>query len=218
VAERCGHCGREGTLEHVESVVLNSVEVEVAPGPGPDDVLMCADQDVLQIRRCTVCHEPTIHRYWWLDSPWSEPDDARDYRRIHPLPRDNTQLPPRVAARYAEMLQVANLPDAFAVRAGKVLEAVCAAEGLPVTPPALDLSARLDQLASRNHSKIPPALRDQAQLVRRYRNVGGHDNDFDVEEDDVPLLRDFVEAILDYLYRGPAKLEAGREKLAERQR
>lgn len=215
MVERCGHCGREGTLKRVDSVVLNSEDVEISPAPG--EFMDVADQDVVVIAKCEVCGEPTMSRYKWLDTPWAgSEDDVRGYRRIYPLPRDISQLPKRVADRYIGMLEVAYIPDAFAVRAGKVLEAVCWDQELRVTREA-DLATRLDQLASKAHGKIPVGLRDQAHLVRKYRNVGGHDNDFDVEVDDIPIVREFVESLLDYLYIGPAKLERGLGKLRSRQ-
>lgn len=54
---------------------------------------------------------------------------------------------------------------------------------------------------------MPKALTDQAHLVRKYRNLGGHAGAWEVKEQDVPLIRGFVEALLDFLYWGPANLE-----------
>lgn len=63
---------------------------------------------------------------------------------------------------------------------------------------------------------MPAGLADQADLVRKYRNIGGHDDDIEVDADDVPLIRGFVDALLEFFYWGPAKLARGREALARR--
>ena len=100
------------------------------------------------------------------------------------------------------MLELAYEPDAFAMRAGKVLEAICSDQGYVKG----NLGPRLDKLIA--DDRLPQALGDQAHLVREYRNIGSHDDgSLDVETEDVPLIRDFVESLLDYLYWRPAKLQ-----------
>ena len=101
-------------------------------------------------------------------------------------------------------------PDAFAVRAGRLLEAVCREQGVTHGK----LYDRLTKLA--DSGDLPLALADQAHLVREYRNLGGHDSDLGVEEADVALIRGFVEALLDFFYWGPAKLARGRAELQAR--
>jgi hypothetical protein len=134
---------------------------------------------------------------------------------IYPPRRDPDVLPDHVGARYRAMLELAHAPDAFAVRAGKLLEALCADHGILRDQGArknVPLAERLNQLVS--GGAVPEALAEQARLVKDYRNLGGHDNE--VEVDDVPLLRGFVESLLDYLYWGPKKLDRGRKALQER--
>jgi hypothetical protein len=53
---------------------------------------------------------------------------------------------------------------------------------------------------------VPAPLVSQAHVVYTYRNYGGHVKEFEVEEGDVPLIRWFIDALLDFLYRGPAEL------------
>lgn len=53
---------------------------------------------------------------------------------------------------------------------------------------------------------MPAPLVSQAHVVYTYRNYGGHVKEFEVEEGDVPLIRWFIDALLDFLYRGPAEL------------
>jgi hypothetical protein len=206
MAERCGHCGREGTVEHVTNVVFAERQTEINWGArGIEEV---ADHTVLYIERCSVCGQPTLSTYRWIDG-WSDPGDL-DFNPLFPRGRDLADLPERVRDRYAKMLELLHAPDAFAVRAGRLLEAVCADQGIGKG----DLKPRIDKLVS--GGAVPQALADQAHLVRDYRNLGGHDDDHEVEAYDVPLIRGFVEALLDYLYWGPGKLARGRAALTAR--
>lgn len=219
MAERCAHCGREGTLDHVQDVTIASRPTEVLVHSGADKryIEEVEDQRVLNIRNCKVCAEPTLATYRWIDG-WSDPgDDPIDWQLIYPPHRDLDALPARVRGRYAAMLELVHAPDVFAVRAGKLLEAICADKGIlrkQGTRKNVPLHERLDQLVS--GGAVPEALAKQAHLVKDYRNLGGHDDDVEVEERDVPLLREFAESLLDYLYWGPKKLEQGRVDLESR--
>jgi hypothetical protein len=59
-------------------------------------------------------------------------------------------------------------------------------------------------------------LADQAILVTEYRNIGGHDDDREVQADDVPLIQGFVDSLLEYLYWEPAKYERAAAAFEER--
>ncbi|MEX1140697.1 MAG: DUF4145 domain-containing protein [Thermoleophilaceae bacterium] len=179
---------------------------------GGGDLEETTDQTVLLIQHCTVCDEPTLSSYRYVDG-WSDPMDFMGLKRIHPPMRNMADLPSRIRDRYGRMLELLHAPDAFAVRAGRLLEAVCMDQGVPDG----DLGPRLDQLAGRKGGRIlPRALADQAHLIREFRNLGGHDGDVEVEARDVPLIRDFAEGLLEFLYWGPAKLERGRQALQQR--
>jgi hypothetical protein len=123
---------------------------------------------------------------------------------LYPERRDLDDLPERVSARYTAMLELLHAPDAFAVRAGRLLETVCADQGVERTKEHRDLALRLDALVARGD--VPKPLADQAHLVREYRNLGGHDAEMEVEDQDVPLIRGFVESLLDFLCWSPANL------------
>jgi hypothetical protein len=162
--------------------------------------------------RCTRCKEVTLVRYT-LTNGSSGGGRVCDSERIFPEPRPVEDLPERVRTRYAKMLELAYEPDAFAMRAGKVLEAICNEQGLATG----NLGRRLDRLIA--DDRLPQGLGDQAHLVREYRNIGSHDDaSLDVEGEDVPLIQDFVESLLDYLYWGPARLQRVKAAIERRQR
>ncbi len=160
-------------------------------------------ENVAQIGRCSGCDGLTLETYIWV-AEIMEPDDVT-LHQLYPQERSFTDLPQRVRDRYERMLELQHAPDAFAVRAGRLLETVCADQGVhPKTDENAELSQRLDQLVKQ--AGVPKALTDQAHLVRKYRNVAGHDSGWEVEDQDVPLIRRFVESLLDFLYWGPANL------------
>jgi hypothetical protein len=49
------------------------------------------------------------------------------------------------------------------------------------------------------------------------RNLGAHDAEDDVTEEDVPIILDFLEAILEYLYVATAKIAAVQARLSKTQ-
>ena len=71
------------------------------------------------------------------------------------------------------------------------------------------LAERLKNLA--NSGRIPQTLAEMAQQLRLLRNLGAHDDE--VTEEDVPIILDFLEAILEYLYVAPAKIAAVQARL-----
>jgi hypothetical protein len=205
----CGHCGREGTLHELEPWITLGSRTSVEPNAPSDPESITIDRR-LQVWKCSVCGEPTLRQYYWIDE-YNDPEYAWDTEQtLYPREHDVTDLPERVAMRYSEMMQVLFQPEAFSVGAGKVLEAVCTERGIANGP----LADRLRELAQRG--KLPGPLAKQAQLIRRYRNIGGHDDDQEITKDDVTVIRGFVESLLDYLYWGPAKYERAVAAFEER--
>lgn len=203
---RCGHCGSEGTLKQLDDLKLFGQTVKWRSEWGVDEV----DRQVrLVVFRCERCHEATIMQYTYLDG-FSDPSDFDGFHQVFPEVRDLEDLPHRVRERYLQLLELMYEPDAFAMRAGKLLEAVCSDRDIK----SGTLEKRLDKLVA--GGDLPQALVDQAHLVRDYRNLGGHDDDLEVEAADAPLIRAFIESLLDYLYAGPARLERGRASLQRR--
>lgn len=199
---QCAHCGREGTLECFKDMTLAEKSVDAA---GNADFAITFE-DRLQVQQCSVCKKPTLRSYTWHD--FSDAGEA--WRTLYPSTYEIDDLPAEVGERYTGMLEVLYAPDLFAVRAGKLLETICKDLGVKQS----SLQSSLEKLAK--EERLPDALGAQVLLVKEYRNIGGHDDPLEVEDEDVPVLRDFVENLLEALYRGPAKFERGQQKLDER--
>jgi hypothetical protein len=98
-------------------------------------------------------------------------------------------------------------PNAFAVMVGRTLETACNHENAQ----GRDLTTKLNHLASTG--RIPKTLADMAHQLRQIRNLGAHDAEDEVTEADVPIIQDFLEAILEFLYVAPAKIAAVQARL-----
>ena len=199
----CGHCGFVGPLHQVarESVETDTEEIE-------DGRWHLSWTLWWMLYRCPACTEPTVARLWWSD----EISDAEDRPQvIYPTKRDNAALPDAVRRSYDKALKVKKVdPGFYAVGIGRMLEAVCKDKGQRDG----DLNNRLDALAQ--EGIVPGPLAEQAHQLRGLRNFGAHDAEVEVVEADVPVIEDFAEAILEFLYRAPAKLGALAASLDER--
>jgi hypothetical protein len=195
--ERCGHCGREGTLENKGDVTLSATTQTVQNGNFRDEISI---QQLVGVTRCSGCGGLTLSEYRWIDG-YDDPGDPPTPRILYPDQGGVADLPAEVADRYRALLDLRHEPDAFAVRAGRLLEAVCADQAISR---GLSQRKQLDSLVA--EADVPEELVKQAHLVYTYRNYGGHIKEFEVEAEDVRLILGFVDALLDFLYRGPANL------------
>ena len=91
--------------------------------------------------------------------------------------------------------------------AGLTLEAICEYEQARGS----SLAERLNHLVA--EERIPKTLAEMAHHLRPLRNMGAHLTEEEIHPEDVPVIIDFVEAILEYLYVAPAKIRAVQERL-----
>jgi uncharacterized protein DUF4145 len=199
----CDHCGHRGPIQHRENVVVKD-DVELAEGFGEIHW-----QHIVSVSQCVACDEVTIAEYFWPDEigePFAE-------RRLFPTARDDSAVPERVRNRLNTARKVIKSePSFYAIGIRRMLETVCNVEGAKGD----DLFAKLDDLAAKD--RIPTLLAEIAYELRKLGNLAAHDDEVEVAPEDVPLISDLADAILEYLYRAPAKLSAMQSGLAERNR
>lgn len=202
----CGHCGFSGQLVHKGSVVAERGSVDAGPyGEVELDL-------VWGLSRCPECGGPTLEAYNWSDA-LNDPADDLPGNVLYPTARDDSAIPPRVRKYLASARKVKGVePGFFALGIRRVLEAVCDEEG--ANGPTL--VKQLQDLAQKG--RIPAGFDHMATQLRELGNLGAHVADVEVESTDVPVIEDFAEAILEYLYRSPAKVEMVRKALDERRR
>jgi hypothetical protein len=198
IIERCGWCGVQTAL--VQRARHNAkVFYE-------DDVPLESVAWVLY--ECVSCNRPTLREEW--DHAYM--DETSETVLLPAHDRDDSSLPPLVGKAWEAALAVRNVePNAFAVLVGRTLEVICLEEGAA----GATLVHKLKSLAA--SGRIPDQLADMADKLREIRNLGAHASPSDeVKQADVPVIFEFADAILEYLYRAPAKIEAVEARLSKR--
>jgi hypothetical protein len=128
---------------------------------------------------------------------------------VFPTLTEAAPLPDVVSKDYEAALLVRHIePNAYAVLVGRLLERICQEQGIAGKEP---LARKLQRLAE--GGAIPPVLAEMADQLRQIRNLGAHAEAGEVADEDVPVIAEFIEAIVEYLYRAPAKVETVRQRL-----
>ena len=198
---KCGHCGKQTTFR-----LHDPYRFDTAYPYGTDEV---SEYKTFSTYICSTCSQPTlvltIGAYNEVDGGWLHVTTET----LYPIPSTQlNNLPELVDRRYNAALKVRYVePNAFAVMVGRTLEAVCNHEKAV----GRTLAEKLENLA--NSGRIPQTLAEMARQLRVLRNLGGHDAEDEVTEADVPIILDFLEAILEYLYVAPAKIAAVQARL-----
>jgi len=198
----CGHCGNKtslvsrGEYEHKKRVW--DIEKEKY-------VTRTISWEVFE---CVTCSKPTlIEDDMVLDSA-DLPELLNEIVLYPSVDTPLTNLPEKIEKAYAAAIKVKNIePNACAVLVGRTLEAACNHEEAQGTT----LAQKLNHLAQ--NGRIPNTLAEMARQLKELHNLGAHDAEDEVTEEDVPIILDFLEAILEYLYVAPAKIEAVRARL-----
>lgn len=203
----CGHCGNRTAFEARGT----------CPSSQPEHPVEGLEKHALGLLlECLSCSNPTLVERWHLEDTNSYDDSGEQETVAGPFeavcfPTISTaldNLPDAVARAYGEALKVRPVsPSACAVTVGRTLEAVRKHEQVA----GRSLADKLRDHA--NSDKIPPRLGQMAQQLRAIRNLGAHAAEDEVSESDVPIILDFVGAILEYLYVAPAKIDAVEERL-----
>jgi len=206
---QCGHCGNTTGFDIVGTCNYPAVKEGWLPG---DTVVQWRDL------RCPVCGKANLDQTLTSYGATSMNGRAQLHTTspevLYPEAKEPLKdLPEPVAKAYMRALKVRNVePNSCATQLGRTLEAVCKQEGTA----GRDLQTGLNKLAEAG--RIPPLLAEMAQTTREFRNLGAHEDkhEDEVSAEDVPVIFDFVDAILEYLYVAPAKINAVKARLAQR--
>lgn len=187
---RCGHCGFTGDLNEKSLVTIKTWEYL-----SPDGFIDDRQYIHARVMQCPGCEGLTFYTYreWHYEDPADWPIEI-----LYPQPLDVRDLPDRVRESYEKALPAkARDPASFVVGIGNILEAICTEHGISSKK---TLQRKLQDLAT----KLPDTLAGMTHHLRKLRNRGAHGNT--IEASDAEIAADFAEAILDHLYRNPAKL------------
>jgi Domain of unknown function (DUF4145) len=214
---RCGHCGKDTLFE---------VKAEGTRGGivSADDLMKHSEYDAdtmttWRVLECNLCHEPTLLE----EAVMYEVDTYGEIagvlqQRVEPIKASESilypgktpldGLPKEIETRYLKALKAQDVePSVFAVMIGRTLEAVCNHEQVP----GRNLKEQIDNLIQ--FDRIPKPLSEMAHQIRQIRNLGAHDAEDEVSKKDVPIIREFIDAILEFLYIVPAKTAAIQARL-----
>jgi Domain of unknown function (DUF4145) len=142
---------------------------------------------------------PALHRFPGLPEKWDfVPKMLYPETKVRPA-----ELPGAVTDAYMDVLRVRLVsPNACAAMIRWTLEEVCNDKNVE----GKDLNTKLEQLAT--DGRMPPTLAQMARQLRQLGNKGAHaDPDDRIAEADIPIMMDLLEAILEYLYIAPAKVQ-----------
>lgn len=194
----CGHCGRSNALESKGNVLIKRIE---------DQRNEITIDTYVEILYCLACDAPVIFQVSWSDDigeTWGE-------RQLYPAGRDNEAIPEKVRTRLEAAGRVKLIePGLYAVGVRRMLESVAHEEGATGD----DLFSKLDDLVRKD--RIPAPLAEAAHEIRKLGNLGAHDDEVEIQAADVPAIEALADAILEYLYRAPATLDAVKGSLDKR--
>lgn len=205
----CGHCGQQTVF------IIRAQGSQYGAVP---DVNYKDGQDITEWRtlECQRCKKPTLEEVkisyeFVIDDVYGGMEAASvEPTILYPEPKTRlplTNLPKTIEVAYLLALKQQDFdPAACAVMAGRTLEAVCTHENAT----GGDLKAKLINLA--DSGRISTTIAEMAHQLRQIRNLGAHDHEDRVTEEDVPIILDFLEVLLMYLYVVPAKIAAIHEK------
>lgn len=203
LVDRCPHCFQRTALD-----VRATYEYEAGeehPGSG------FMYRRVWRLLQCISCERPIVHAVLW-----SEIDPEGEMTTmVHPSAAERSLegLPENVSQAYDACLKVQRVDsNAYAVLVGRLLEVIAVEEGFG----GRRLVDQLRQLA--DQGKIPPTLAEMADQLRQIRNLGAHAQAGEVSQSDVPVIADFADAIVEYLYRAPAKVQALKARLDQQKK
>ncbi len=208
----CRHCGNKTLFEEKGKYDYKDEEYEW--NDEQERAMLSAFTEIkYRLLQCQTCNKPTLElEYEWYgrNEDHFEPYDMNStiVKEVYPSETKLNNIPSLVEKRYKEALKVQHIsPNAFAVMAGRTLEAALNDKGVE----GKMLGNKLHNLTTSD--LIPKQLQEMAKQINKLRVFGAHDVEEDVIEEDVPIILSFVEAILEYLYIAPAKLAAVQSRL-----
>lgn len=199
----CPHCGNQTIL-----VVLAEYQES-----GPDWGSSGLNGELhihWTIMRCETCYEISMYQVSFsTEAIDGVQHSTATIKVLYPVDRPELpNLPVKIEKAYRAALKVKKIEsNACAVLVGRTLEAACNQEQAP----GRVLADKLTYLAGAG--RIPKTLAEMAHHLKELRNLGAHDDEDTVTEEDVPIILDFLEAILEYLYVAPAKVAAVQARL-----
>ena len=197
----CPHCGN--TSVQTRLLVQNYIETFYTVPDGEKS----QEPSSYTVARCETCRELLVYTE---HARYADFHDT-DFGDLQ-FPKQSAftdSVPESVRKIYKEAVLVRNIsPTAFVILARRVLEEICAEQGVAER----NLSSALARLAEDN--VIPTTLSQATTLIRVVGNAGAHASGREITAPQVWAIDDFIKAIIEYIYVAPNKIEEFRAKFA----
>ncbi|MGC4231486.1 MAG: DUF4145 domain-containing protein [Niabella sp.] len=123
----------------------------------------------------------------------------------------NKDVPELIIETYREALKVEKISyTAFALLIRKTLELLCKDQKAIGS----NLKLQIDDLVKKGI--IPQTLSQMADTLRILGNLGAHDGSYQLIYPEIYDMKDFITAMLEYVYVAPAKIKKLKESIAKR--
>lgn len=190
----CPHCGNTTTYSILHQEESNYIET--CDPTDPQGHLVPTQYFLIS---CASCSDISLFIKTWYDD--GDIEDFFDAHLCYPADRPVHDLPARVMKAYEEARKVEKRSaTAYVGQLRRALEAMCNEQGAQ----GKTLYLKIKDLAAKNI--IPQRLCDLAHMLRELGNVGSHDTEYELDDNEVRILKDFFHTMVEYVYIGPAKL------------
>lgn len=149
-----------------------------------------------EIYKCQACQHVVLFR-WDVDTRyWDRTPNAEV---LYPNAREAPiGLPERARKAYDSAERVRKVDaNSYAVQLRRMLEFIC----IDQQASGNTLAKKLEDLAKQD--LIPDKLSEIAKYLKNFGNVGAHADDFDVTEEEIPILDALARAVAEYVYTAP---------------
>ncbi|NPV90911.1 MAG: DUF4145 domain-containing protein [Firmicutes bacterium] len=201
ILKLCPHCGNRAPM-----IVATSYEHQIIYGDPP-----YTDEDnfLWSLFVCPNCDKPILDEKFRSSFEMDIDRWPIHEKTLYPYAQVNLRgLPENISKSYEAALKVRHIEhNAFAVLIGRTLEIICKDKNARGN----NLFEKLDYLCEQD--VIPGRLVEMAHGIRQLRNIGAHADLGEIVEFDIQILTDFTEAILEYIYRAPTRLEILQNRL-----
>lgn len=198
---QCPHCDNKATIKRLKVATIPE-EVEAFDGEH------FTIEYYATLYQCMTCQNVLLVITGEMDdTPGDISKGVIAYPEQKKLPNF---VPEAIRTSYQEAKKVEKIsPTAFAVMIRRALEYLCKDQSAT----GKTLNQQLEDLASRKI--IPQVLAEMTDVLRTLGNIGAHANETIISKEHTEAIKDFYNALVEYVYIAPYKLKKLKESLSK---
>lgn|GEM_PF-1711754 len=184
----CNHCGNHTTQKMLYWCRFGPVNNQIE----------------FRLVQCESCEEMSLYKVFDLDADIFG-------AVLYPCSKElSMAVPEKIRHAYNKAIHIFKLdPESFCVRIRGALELVCKDKGIK----GKNLEAKVKEMA--NVGLVPSLLAQMAESIRSLGSIGAHKPNIKLTQKDAEVMNDFFNAILEYVYIAPDKVESFKKHLKE---